>query len=32
MSNKDITKHNYSYVELEEVIFNLEEYIISQSK
>ena len=27
MSNKDITKYNYSYVELEEVIFNPEEYI-----
>ena len=30
ISNKDITKYNYSYVELEEVIFNPEEYIIPQ--
>lgn len=27
MSNKYITKYNYPYVELEEVIFNPEEYI-----
>lgn len=30
MSDKDITKYNYSYVELEEVISNPEEYIIPQ--